>query len=257
MQSNLVTESWFFQHSEVKKRVIEKVCNLMKLSWVGGKRAGYILGDGGYKLLEINPDIALNDYGIFVNEGAKDDAVKQAITQLSQAALQGGNIGLLDVIKILKSDSLSEAEHVLENGLKEMQQQAQQAQQAQQQAMQMQAEQAEVARQHETSMKQMDAQSRLEVTKESNKGKIEVAQIQADLDADVASDKLKTAIQKEAVQSEYREKLEKMKMDHDEKKSDKDREEKKREVDAKRKLDEKKQRESTRNKINQQKTTKK
>ena len=257
MQSNLVTESWFFQHSEVKKRVMEKVCNLMKLSWVGGKRAGYILGDGGYKLLEINPDIALNDYGIYVNEGAKDDAVKQAITQLSQAALQGGNIGLLDVIKILKSDSLTEAEHVLENGLKEMQQQAQQAQQMQQQAMQMQAEQAEVARQHEVSMKQMDTQSRLEVAKESNKGKIEVAQIQADLEANVSSDKLKTSIQREAVQSEYKEKLEKMKIDHDTDKSNKDRDEKRKESDANRRQQEKKERDATRNKINQQKTTKK
>ena len=248
MQSNLVTESWFFQHSEVKKRVMEKVCNLMKLAWAGGKRAGYILGDGGYQLLNITPDVSLNDYGIFVNEGAKDDAVKQAITQLSQAALQGGNIGLLDVIKILKSDSLSEAESVLENGIKEMQEQAQAAQQAQQEAMQMQAQQAEVARQHEASMKQIDAESRLEVAKENTKGKIHVAQIQADLDADVTSDKLQSALHKEAVQSESKENLEKMKLEHDKEKSDKDREEKAKEIREKNKENERKKRESARNK---------
>tara|TARA_R110002020_G_scaffold146694_2_gene321463 strand:- start:447 stop:2789 length:2343 start_codon:yes stop_codon:yes gene_type:complete len=248
MQSNLVTESWFFQHSEVKKRVMEKVCNLMKLAWAGGKRAGYVLGDGGYQLLSITPDISLNDYGIFVNEGAKDDAVKQAITQMSQAALQGGNIGLLDVIKILKSDSLSEAESILENGIKEMQEQAQQAQQAQQEAMKMQAQQAEVARQHEVNMKQVDAESRLEVAKENTKGKIQVAQIQADLDADVISDKMKSVLHKEAIQSESKENLEKMKLEHDKEKSDKDREEKAKEIANKNKENERKSRESVRNK---------
>ena len=106
-------------------------------------------------------------------------------------------------------------------------------------------------------MKQMDTQSRLEVAKESNKGKIEVAQIQADLEANVSSDKLKTSIQREAVQSEYKEKLEKMKIDHDTDKSNKDRDEKRKESDANRRQQEKKERDATRNKINQQKTTKK
>ena len=236
---------------------MEKVCNLMKLAWAGGKRAGYVLGDGGYKLLDILPNIALNDYGIYVNEGAKDDAVKQAVTQLSQAALQSGNIGLLDVIKILKSDSLSEAEHVLENGIKEMQAQAQQAQQAQQEAMQMQAQQAEISREHETNMKEIDAKSRLEVAQENTRGKIEVAQIQADLDANITSDKLKSVLQKEVVQSENKERLESMKMSYDKEKSDKDREERRKELEEKRKQDERKEREASRNKIKQQKTTKK
>ena len=130
-QSNLVTESWFYQHSEVKKRVIEQVCNLMKVCWAEGKKAGYILGDGAFKMLKVLPDVALNDYGIFITEGGKEDAIKQAITQMAQSALQSGSIGLLDVIKVLKSDTLTEAEHILENGLQEMQKQQKAAQEAQ------------------------------------------------------------------------------------------------------------------------------
>ena len=124
VQSNLVTENWFFQHSETKKRVVEKVCNLMKVAWAEGKKAGYILGDGGFKMLTVFPDIALNDYGIYITEGGKEDAIKQAITQLSQSALQSGSIDLLNVIKILKAETLTEAEHILENGLQEMQKQS-------------------------------------------------------------------------------------------------------------------------------------
>jgi hypothetical protein len=175
----------------------------MKIAWANGKKAGFILGDGAFKLLDIFPNISLNDYGIYVNEGAKDDAVKQAITQLSQSALQSGNIQLLDVIKVLKADSLTEAEHVLENGLKEMQAQAQAAQEQQQQALQAQAEQAEAQRQHELNLKNIDAQAKLKSAEEMSRGRIEVANIQADVEADMTSDKLKSSIQKDAVQSDY------------------------------------------------------
>ena len=226
MQSNLVTENWFFQHTEVKKRVVERVCNLMKVSWSQGKRLGYVLGDGAFKLLDILPDIALNDYGIYVNEGAKDDAIKQAITQLSQAALQSGSISLLDVIKVLKSDSLSEAEHVLENGIKEMQQQAQAAQEQQQQMLEAQAQQEKTKRDHEMQLKQMDSEAKLEVAKESTKGKVEVANIQADLDADLTSDKLRGSIQKDAAKSEYDKVSQEKQMKLEDKKMKQEKEEK-------------------------------
>jgi len=217
IQSNLVTENWFFQHSQVKKRVVERVCNLMKICWAEGKRAGFILGDGAFKLLNILPEIALNDYGIFINEGGKDDAIKQSITQLSQAALQSGNLKLLDVIKVLKADTLVEAEHVLENGLKEMQQQAQMAQQQQQAVLQAQAQQAEAQRQHEINLRSIDAEAKINVARENAKGRIDVANIQADVEADMNADKLKTALQKESVKAEYDMEKEKKRIEKDKK----------------------------------------
>jgi hypothetical protein len=252
IQSNLVTENWFFQHTQVKKRVVERVCNLMKIAWADGKKAGFILGDGAFKLLDVFPNIALNDYGIYVNEGAKDDAVKQAITQLSQSALQSGNIQLLDVIKVLKADSLTEAEHVLENGLKEMQMQAQAQQQQQQEMMQAQAQEAEAQRQHELNLKNIDAEAKLEAAKEMSRGRIEVASIQADVDADVNSDKLRASIQQEAVQSDYnqitedkKKELEEKKMAHQKEESQKDRALKEKEMEAKKREEKKKKVEKT------------
>ena len=100
VQSNLVTESWFYQHSNVKKSVLQRVCNLMKIAWAGGKKAGMILGDGAYKFLNVMPDIALQDYGVYVGDSGKDDAMKQVVQQLAQAALQAGSVDLLGVIKI-------------------------------------------------------------------------------------------------------------------------------------------------------------
>jgi len=222
-QSNLVTESWFYQHSEVKKRVIEQVCNLMKVCWAEGKKAGYILGDGGFKMLKVLPDVALNDYGIFVTEGGKEDAIKQAITQMAQSALQSGSIGLLDVIKVLKSDTLTEAEHILENGLQEMQKQQQAAQEAQMQAQQAAAQESQAQREHETNLKKLDVDGKVKTAEKLNEGKVAVANIQADLEADIADDKIRAGFDKEAIQADYKEKQEKIKLKHDKEKSDKDR----------------------------------
>ena len=36
-----------------KKQVMEKLANLMKIAWAGGKKAAYIFGDAGYKMLNI------------------------------------------------------------------------------------------------------------------------------------------------------------------------------------------------------------
>ena len=38
-QSSISTGGWFYSHNEVKKKVFEKLANLMKLSWAGGKKA--------------------------------------------------------------------------------------------------------------------------------------------------------------------------------------------------------------------------
>ena len=222
-QSNLVTESWFYQHSEVKKRVIEQVCNLMKVCWAEGKKAGYILGDGAFKMLKVLPDVALNDYGIFITEGGKEDAIKQAITQMAQSALQSGSIGLLDVIKVLKSDTLTEAEHILENGLQEMQKQQKAAQEAQMQAQQAAAQEAQAQREHETSLKKLDVDGKVKAAEKLNEGKIAVANIQADLEADIADDKIRASFDKEAIQADHKQKQEQMKLKHDKEKSDKDR----------------------------------
>ena len=204
LQSNLVTEGWFYQHSEVKKRAIEKACNLMKVCWADGKKAGYILGDGGFKMLSVFPDVAINDYGIYISEGGKEDAIKQAITQLAQSALQSGGISMLDVIKVLKAETLTEAEHILENGIKEMQMQAQASQQAQAQAQQAAATESQAQREHEMQIKQMDVQGKVQAAEKINEGKIAVANIQADLEADIVDDKIRASFDKEAIQAEFK-----------------------------------------------------
>ena len=120
VQSATITESWFYSHGEAKQRVLERLCNLMKVCWAGGKKAGMILGDGAYKFLNVMPDIALQDFGLYVGDSGKDDSMKQVVQQLAQSALQAGSIDMLGVIKVLRSDTMTEAEKVLEQAMSEM-----------------------------------------------------------------------------------------------------------------------------------------
>ena len=185
IQSSTITESWFYSHGEVKQKVFERLCNLMKVSWAGGKKAGMILGDGAYKFLNVMPDIALQDYGIYVGDSGKDDSMKQVVQQLAQAALQSGTIDMLGVIKVLKADTMTEAEKVLEQAMTEMQKQQEQKMQEQMQAQQAAAELKQQEFQSEAQLKQMDNEAKLQVAQISADSRLEVAKIQADVDRDL------------------------------------------------------------------------
>jgi hypothetical protein len=198
VQSSTITESWFYSHAEVKQRVLERLCNLMKVAWAGGKKAGMILGDGAYKFLNVMPDVALQDFGVYVGDSGKDDAMKQVVQQLAQAALQAGSVDLLGVIKVLRSDTMTEAEKVLEQAMSEMQKQQEVAMQQQQQAQQAAAEAEQAKFQAEAQLKQMDNEAKIQVAKIGSDSRLQVAKIQAEVDRDLHDTKERNEMDKKA-----------------------------------------------------------
>ena len=202
VQSATITESWFHAHKEVKKKVYGRAVELMKMCWSEGKKASLILGDGASKILSVMPDIALNDYAIFVGDSGKDDAIRQSVTQLSQAALQSGQVSLLDVIRVLKADTATEAERVLEMGMEAIKSQQAEAQQQQQQVMQMQ-QQAEAAKfEKEAALKKMDNDTKVQVANIQSQADIKVAEIADMSKRDIADMKEKVALGKEGAGTE-------------------------------------------------------
>ena len=104
-----------------------------------------------------------------------------------------------------------------------MQKQQKAAQEAQMQAQQAAAQEAQAQREHETSLKKLDVDGKVKAAEKLNEGKIAVANIQADLEADIADDKIRASFDKEAIQADHKQKQEQMKLKHDKEKSDKDR----------------------------------
>ena len=198
VQSATITESWFYSHAECKQRVLQGLTNLMKVCWAGGKKAGIILGDGAYKFLNIMPNIALQDFGIYVGDSGKDDSMKQVVQQLAQSALQSGTIDMLGVIKVLKSDTMTEAEKVLEQAMSEMKKQQQAAMEQQMQAQQAAQEAKQAEFQAEAQLKQMDNEAKLQVAQIGAESRKEVAKIQADVDRDLHDTKERNDMDKKA-----------------------------------------------------------
>jgi hypothetical protein len=201
-QSSISTGGWFYTHNELKKKVFEKLANLMKIAWAGGKKSAFILGDAGYKMLNILPDVALNDYGIFMGDAGKDDALKTQVQQMSQAALQSGTITLLDALKVLKADTMTEAQHVLEQGIEAMQGQMQQQQEAamQQQQAQAEAEQAKLAAEKE--LKQMDIDGRIQVAQINAEARVAAQEVSSDANRDIDDTREKNKIVLEKVKAD-------------------------------------------------------
>ena len=193
-QSATITESWFYSHAETKQRVLEKLTNLMKIAWADGKRAALILGDGAYKFLNVLPDVALQDFGLYIGDSGKDDSMKQVVQQLAQSALQSGGIDLLNVIKVLKADTMTEAEKVLEKGMEEMkkQQEAQQQMMMQQQEMAAQEKQADF--QADAQLKQMDNETKLQVAQLNAENKMDIAKLNSDTDRDIHDTKMQNTM---------------------------------------------------------------
>tara|TARA_Y100001973_G_scaffold64832_1_gene94814 strand:- start:1014 stop:3320 length:2307 start_codon:yes stop_codon:yes gene_type:complete len=198
VQSATITESWFYSHGECKQRVLERLCNLMKVCWAGGKKAGMILGDGAYKFLNVMPDIALQDFGIYVGDSGKDDSMKQVVQQLAQAALQAGTIDMLGVVKVLRSDTMTEAEKVLEQAMNEMKKQQEQSTEQQMMAQQAAAEAEQAKFQAEAQLKQMDNEAKLQVAQISADSRLNVARIQADANRDIHDTKERNEMDKKA-----------------------------------------------------------
>tara|TARA_B110000091_G_scaffold164440_1_gene175641 strand:+ start:7670 stop:9925 length:2256 start_codon:yes stop_codon:yes gene_type:complete len=202
-QSSISTAGWFFSHNEVKKKVLEKLANLMKLAWAGGKRASFIFGDAGYKFLNVLPDVSLNDYGIFLGDAGRDDALKQQVQQMSQAALQSGSLSLLDALKVLKSDTMTEAQHVLEKGLEAMQEQQQQAQQQQAQMQQAQAEADQQKTQGQIQLKEMEVQGNIQVAQINAEARVKAQEIASDTTRDVEDSKERNKLSLEKIKADF------------------------------------------------------
>lgn len=134
VQSANILEPYFELHNNIKKNVLQYLIDLAKTLYVlqPPKSLNYILDDLSVKTLMMDTDLLdISEYGIFVTNSMRSDEVLQVVQQLSHAALQNQKIELSDVIKVMRSQSVPEAESILKAAEKQTQESMQQAQQQQ------------------------------------------------------------------------------------------------------------------------------
>lgn len=116
MQSSHILEPYFDLHNHIKRNVLQALLEQTKVTYsrTKPKKLAYILDDLSQQIIDV--DVALLDnstLGIFMSDSTKAEEVKNTIQQLSHAALQNQKVEFSDVISVLKSESIPEAEETM------------------------------------------------------------------------------------------------------------------------------------------------
>jgi hypothetical protein len=144
-QSSHITEFLFFNHDKAKRMVLEHLLEYAKIAYPNGHKGQYITDQMERVFYSMDPEFANHNYGIFVSNSAKEDQIIEQLRNIAMQAVQSGTATLSEVAKVLKSESIVEAEKLLE----EIDERMAQAQQAQAEADQASAETEQMLRMEE------------------------------------------------------------------------------------------------------------
>lgn len=151
-----ITEPWFWNHNQMKRRVLTMLLNTSKAAWKDNKRyLNYILDDATRAFVQLSDNFFYEDMDIFVDDSTKNQQYIDQLKQLLQPAMQNG-ASLLDIAEIITLDNMSMIKNRLEEIEQKRMEQMQQQQQAEQQAQQQMAEQQNQLKEEELMLKEAE-----------------------------------------------------------------------------------------------------
>lgn len=172
VQASHIIQPYFELHNIIKGNVLTALLETAKVAYsqYKPKKLTYVLDDMSIKMFEVDQDLLdASTYGIFLSNSSKAADAKRAVESLAQAAMQNQQADLADIIKVIRSNSVNEAEELLEAAQARKDAQAQ----ANEKAKIKQAEQARIqadAQLHE----EWDHDEKMIVLKESERRKTEI-----------------------------------------------------------------------------------
>lgn len=151
-----ITEPWFWNHNQVKRRVLTMLLNTSKAAWKDSKKyLNYILDDATRAFVQLSDNFFYEDMDIFVDDSTKNQQYIDQLKQLLQPAMQNG-ASLLDIAEIITLDNMNMIKNRLEEIEQKRMEQMQQQQQAEQQAQQQMAEQQNQLKEEELMLKKAE-----------------------------------------------------------------------------------------------------
>lgn len=174
-----ITEPWFWNHNQVKRRVLTMLLNTSKAAWKDSKKyLNYILDDATRAFVQLSDNFFYEDMDIFVDDSTKNQQYIDQLKQLLQPAMQNG-ASLLDIAEIITLDNMNMIKNRLEEIEQKRMEQMQQQQQAEQQAQQQMAEQQNQLKEEELMLKEAEMDLEKYKVDQDNATKITVAQLNA------------------------------------------------------------------------------
>jgi len=176
VQTSHMLEPYFDLHNSVKKQVLQGLIDLAKVAYVSSEKQylSYVLDDMSQMLLKLDlPLLDESTLGLFMEDSSMSEEIKQTLQTLVHAAMQNQKIELSDVLKVIKQDSIQEAEEALlvseELRTKREQAVAQQEQEAKLQAEQKERdwEREKMEIEHSNTMEEIQAKGVIDIQKQA------------------------------------------------------------------------------------------
>lgn len=209
-QSNMSTQMYYDMFGMMFSRAMNKQAGLAKIAWAGKERFAPIIGDVGVNFLELDIELELNDYNVFVEEVPQIAADKQLFYQLVMTGIQQQTLPFIQGLKLLMEPDIDDAVVQLEFEVKkqEMMQQEQQAQAQQQQAAMMQqeqklaeAQQFQAAQSNQAKMLGQQMKGQQDLQKIVAQGRLDLKQGLLGFKQQIALKKMEAAIQEQKAKS--------------------------------------------------------
>lgn len=115
-QGSYIIEPYFDFHNIIKHNALTALMNITVLaySYNDKKKLNYILDDFSREIININKQLLqLSDYGMFVTNSLETVKIKESINNLALTAMQNQTLDMSDVVKVLRTDNITEAEEKL------------------------------------------------------------------------------------------------------------------------------------------------
>ena len=168
-QSSHITEIWFYQHNEVKRKVLEALVDTARIAWRTGKKINFVTDDLGRIMLNIDgSEFANSQYGVHVGNTAKDTKALETAKGMLQTAIQADKVSLSSAISVLNSDSISDIRIEIEQGEENLAQRTQQAQESAQQSQEKMAQGQQQAAAQAAQLVAQEAQTERDLRRETN-----------------------------------------------------------------------------------------
>lgn len=134
--SALITEGYFFQHSNMWKEVLSTLLSMTQQAWKEKSVVKqFILDDLSVATLELSPDDLDNSqFGVFVSDSPREQRLFESLQLLSDRLLQANKAKFSDLIELYKATSIEELSSKIKQSEATTMQESMQAQQQEIQA---------------------------------------------------------------------------------------------------------------------------
>jgi hypothetical protein len=135
-RSSVMTEEWFAEFEELEQRDLQGLMELGKYAFHDGKRSMFINTDLAKVLVDVDPELfSYSDYLVRVSNSGKDLEDLQMAKAQAQAMAQNMQGKITPVLKVIRSNNISQLILEMDKAENEFDQQQQQMAQQQNEAM--------------------------------------------------------------------------------------------------------------------------